>query len=250
MIQQGSKESAKKKRASKPKVTTGCLTCKQAFPISISRLSADMTVESRIRHVKCDEKKPNCHRCRSTGRKCDWMRRENAAVIGSNGDGLAVLGPIQQLPGTSEESSYFQFFCTKTTIQLSGLFGSTFWIQEVLQACVSHPAVWHAAVAVASLQQERRNTIGRNTEGDEPLSEFTLGQYVKAMQYLRGVHRQLRPAAEVVLLCCILFICFEVLSTFRKSAWKLTQYHSLFEVTAQLQWSTSTTVYAYFRRLI
>lgn len=41
-----------RKRASKPKVRTGCTTCK-------------------IRRVKCDETKPNCKRCTSTGRKCD-----------------------------------------------------------------------------------------------------------------------------------------------------------------------------------
>ena len=160
--------------------------------------------------MKCDEKKPSCHRCRSTGRKCDWIRRANPAVIGSTVEGINISIPIQQLRGTSEETSYFQFFCTKTTLQLSGLFGSTFWVQEVLQACVSHPAIWHAAVAVASLQQERRDTICRTPESEEPLSEFTLGQYVKAMQHLRGLHRQPRPVTEIVLLCCILFICFEV----------------------------------------
>ncbi|KAI1207985.1 uncharacterized protein F4807DRAFT_161118 [Annulohypoxylon truncatum] len=42
----------KRKRASRPKVRTGCITCK-------------------IRRVKCDETKPACTRCTSTGRKCD-----------------------------------------------------------------------------------------------------------------------------------------------------------------------------------
>ncbi|KAI2613794.1 uncharacterized protein GGS25DRAFT_17386 [Hypoxylon fragiforme] len=42
----------KRKRTSKPKVRTGCITCK-------------------IRRVKCDETKPACTRCSSTGRKCD-----------------------------------------------------------------------------------------------------------------------------------------------------------------------------------
>ncbi|OTB03779.1 hypothetical protein M426DRAFT_173071 [Hypoxylon sp. CI-4A] len=43
---------SKRKRASKPKVRTGCITCK-------------------IRRVKCDETKPSCTRCLTTGRKCD-----------------------------------------------------------------------------------------------------------------------------------------------------------------------------------
>lgn len=122
-----------------------------------------------------------------------------------------VYFPIKQFPGSLEESNYFQFFCTKTTSQLSGLFGSTFWNQEVLQASVLQPAIWHAAVAVASLQQERSATICKIAEEDGLLSDFTLSQYVKAMQHLRGFYTEGRkPAAEVVLLCCILFICFEV----------------------------------------
>ncbi|CAI6330555.1 unnamed protein product [Periconia digitata] len=41
-----------RRRAYRPKTTCGCKTCK-------------------IRKIKCDESKPHCHRCTSTGRKCD-----------------------------------------------------------------------------------------------------------------------------------------------------------------------------------
>ncbi|KAK9424781.1 putative Zn(2)-C6 fungal-type domain-containing protein [Seiridium unicorne] len=44
--------SVKSQRAYKPKVKTGCLTC-------------------RKRKVKCDEAKPSCLKCSSTGRRCD-----------------------------------------------------------------------------------------------------------------------------------------------------------------------------------
>ncbi|KAJ5993170.1 hypothetical protein N7451_008894 [Penicillium sp. IBT 35674x] len=42
----------KKTRSSRPKVRTGCITCK-------------------ARRVKCDETKPACVRCTTTGRRCD-----------------------------------------------------------------------------------------------------------------------------------------------------------------------------------
>jgi hypothetical protein len=208
MAEQGVREIIKRKRASKPKVTTGCITCKYGSPHK-SDLHLLTHNWHRARHVKCDEERPHCHRCKSTGRKCDWVRRVISTSIGLITD--PVYTPIKQFPGSLEERNYFQFFCTKTTLQLSGLFGSTFWSREVLQASVLEPAIWHAAVAVSSLQQERSATICKIAEGDEPLSDFTLGQYVKAMQYLRGFYTKGRkPAAEVVLLCCILFICFEV----------------------------------------
>lgn len=158
--------------------------------------------------MKCDEKKPHCHRCKSTGRKCDWTSHVKPTPILET---AKVSFPIKQFPGTSEENNHFQFFCTKTRIQLSGLFGSTFWSQHVLQVCVSQPAIWHAAVAVASLQQERNATTFGVGEEDAPLSNFTVMQYVKAMQHLRVSHHEHKiPAVDIALLCCVLFICFEV----------------------------------------
>jgi hypothetical protein len=50
--QTSGKEAPKRTRASRPKVRTGCATCKQ-------------------RHVKCDERKPTCERCERAGTKCD-----------------------------------------------------------------------------------------------------------------------------------------------------------------------------------
>lgn len=212
-------------------------------------LFAEQSRAIRVRHVKCDEKKPSCHRCKSTGRKCDW-KRPTHPEFGPNVVTATVRCPSRQFPGTLDESKYFQFFCTKTTRQLSGLFGCTFWSQEVLQACVSQPAVWHAAVAVASLQQERSATISKVAEEDEPLSDFTLSQYVKAMQHLRGLYSEGRkPAAEVVLLCCIFFICFEVGYKPSDHPLKLTNMNSLFEATSPPHLFTLIMAYEYYQRL-
>ncbi|KLU81825.1 hypothetical protein MAPG_00906, partial [Magnaporthiopsis poae ATCC 64411] len=57
-----SAEVKRRTRASKPKVRTGCITWAGL------RHEKD---EMRIRRVKCDEGKPACQRCTSTGRACD-----------------------------------------------------------------------------------------------------------------------------------------------------------------------------------
>ncbi|KAK4454390.1 transcriptional regulatory protein moc3 [Podospora aff. communis PSN243] len=61
----------KRTRASKPKVRTGCITCK-------------------IRRVKCGEEKPACLRCTSTGRTCDGYDPEH-----SPSRTRVVLDPIE-----------------------------------------------------------------------------------------------------------------------------------------------------------
>ncbi|KAH8909252.1 hypothetical protein BR93DRAFT_926396 [Coniochaeta sp. PMI_546] len=52
-----------RKRASRPKVRTGCINCKQ-------------------RHLKCDEKKPNCTRCKDYGVHCQGYAASNVAARG------------------------------------------------------------------------------------------------------------------------------------------------------------------------
>ncbi|KAI2606693.1 hypothetical protein GGR54DRAFT_652275 [Hypoxylon sp. NC1633] len=68
----------KRKRASKPKVRTGCITCVKdplcghiSIPVPWSVPGNAWTPNPSIRRVKCDETKPACTRCTSTGRKCD-----------------------------------------------------------------------------------------------------------------------------------------------------------------------------------
>ncbi|WJG35826.1 uncharacterized protein FOBCDRAFT_228081, partial [Fusarium oxysporum Fo47] len=49
----------KRTRASRPKVKTGCITCK-------------------IRHLKCDETKPKCKRCVKDKHTCDGYQQARA----------------------------------------------------------------------------------------------------------------------------------------------------------------------------
>lgn len=54
------------------RVKTGCVTCRWALTCDIFVPGHALTHQSqRIRRIKCDETKPHCQRCTSTGRKCD-----------------------------------------------------------------------------------------------------------------------------------------------------------------------------------
>jgi len=77
----------------------------------------------RIRRVKCDEAKPSCQRCTSTGRKCDGYNRVEAA---QQANAVVLVSP--QYPFTSshgldlasnEEAEAFHFFKCQTAYEVS-----------------------------------------------------------------------------------------------------------------------------------
>ncbi|CZR64470.1 uncharacterized protein PAC_14368 [Phialocephala subalpina] len=204
-------DGSRRRRAFKPKTRTGCITC-------------------RIRRIKCDEEKPHCRKCTSTGRKCDGYTVEITArkspspkqstptisneVSKPSVPEMAVI-PFQ---GSKLEQRSFYYFQQETVPQISGFYRDQFWFQSVLQACHHNPAIRHAAIALGSLHE---NSIAAGLVHTEDLSAggFALQQYNKAIQSL--LHGQQAAAAgslckphqrvDVALITCILFACFDAL---------------------------------------
>ncbi|KAI1090650.1 hypothetical protein F5B19DRAFT_484417 [Rostrohypoxylon terebratum] len=176
----------KRKRASRPKVRTGCITW--------------------IRRVKCDETKPACTRCTSTGRKCDGYggaapprpkRSPSSAPSTSSSStppfvlgnpltpnnlprdpyrhtGLAAasaqrnLRPLAaDIEGTEQERQFFHRFRRAAEAGLAmhaSSLGAGFWRRLVPLVGQSDAAVRHALIALgaahqsAQLQQEQAQT--------------------------------------------------------------------------------------------
>ncbi|EPE30836.1 Zn2/Cys6 DNA-binding protein [Glarea lozoyensis ATCC 20868] len=174
----------KSRRASRPKVKTGCNNCKN-------------------RRVKCDETRPQCIKCVRSGRHCDgypaYKRTVEVAVpIAPRPDGIPSTAiapsypasyaitpavskivarkprrPLEQsrptppptpivrfspttyaptvLPFDAQEGQYFQVFRTHTASELSGFFDSEFWTRSVLQESHSEASIRHAVVALGAL---------------------------------------------------------------------------------------------------
>ncbi|KAK9426678.1 hypothetical protein SUNI508_00205 [Seiridium unicorne] len=179
----------RRKRAYRPKTRTGCATCK-------------------TRRVKCDETRPFCLRCTSTGRLCDgYPAAEPVQPFSSNIVSVAPeIGPSVDVYESLESSRSFAFFLNRTSPQLAGFFGSEFWERYVLQAAYHESAVRHAIVAIGSLHE----LVEHRAEVDDINGTFALEHYNLAIKGLlvplslygeRGI--------DVCLITCILFICFE-----------------------------------------
>lgn len=217
----------KKGRKGGPHSKKGCATCRQ-------------------RHIKCDESRPACFRCTSTGRPCDYgiLERSSRSRTGSpdivNLAGRSASTPpvpstIGLLPqGNRDDFRYIQFFHLRSAPALLGYYEGdrTFWSKLLLQASFTDAAVRHAVVAVSftfetfekaqaeGFSSPQRASGGSSGEGEgfkaylesKPVErDFILRQYNHAIRSLTQREPGNCPSKEVILITCVLFICLEFL---------------------------------------
>ncbi|KAI1388041.1 uncharacterized protein F4822DRAFT_300714 [Hypoxylon trugodes] len=175
-------------RKGSSKVKTGCLTCK-------------------VRKVKCDEGKPHCRRCVSTGRKCDGY------VPVASSTSLSWHRPRHLFPNVDDvkERRALQFFCQAAGPSLSGPMDPYFWTHLVMQFSTFEPAVRHSVVAISSLYER----IHSESTSMQPIADnrLALFHYNSAIRDLKSMENE-----PLVLLVCILFVCIEFLLGNREAA--------------------------------
>lgn len=195
--------------------------------------------------MKCDESRPACRNCSSTGRKCDGYGIWSTVPIKKNPGSQVTeiqLNLVQQLgldqevrralsdartllttlKLNQEEQMCFDYFRLKTVVKLPGPFHSHFWETLVLQASICQPAVLHAAVALGSAHKSGdlsfRGSRARPTEQDYSNAKlgqdevFALQEYTKAISHLRNQPTSNKDISlRVVLITCVLFITLDLL---------------------------------------
>lgn len=167
-----------------------------------------MNVFAIVRRVKCDEAKPCCRQCMSTGRKCDGYGPNMEAppslpvsLLGAPSRPLSL-----EFPGTEHEQRSFYFFRLKTAPQLSGFLQGDVWEGLILQAALREPAIRHAVLALGSMHAKFKQS---NAYGWT--DTFALNNYSQAINMLvKSRSQQGQPAIDVCLICSILFACLEV----------------------------------------
>ncbi|KAK4946759.1 hypothetical protein LTR10_014261 [Elasticomyces elasticus] len=136
----------RRKRAFLPKVKTGCRTCK-------------------IRKVKCDECKPECNRCLSTGRKCDGY--EPASRTPSPGSSSSLQTQPDMFTSQAERRS-FDFFQARACQTLGGYFHLQFWSREVMQSAMHYPPIRHLVIALGAAYEGFESETSGSPGAGEP----------------------------------------------------------------------------------
>ena len=111
-----------------------------------------------------------------------------------------------------EERRCFNFFRSRTSVQMAGFFSSEIWDRLILQATHYEPAIRHAVLALGSLHERFENedqslqkqTWSRGEGG------FALEHYNLAIQSLMNPANCGRLNIDVCLIACMLFCSFEV----------------------------------------
>ncbi|KAH6682524.1 hypothetical protein B0J14DRAFT_127115 [Halenospora varia] len=211
----------KRPRASKPKVRSGCKTCK-------------------ARRIKCDEVRPACHRCSKFGRICGGYEtdltsekkkteapksRTRLLLPKSKWLGEEVpLGPTSMLYDNDQDYYYFLKFCSKTARELTGVFDSPLWNRIILQASHHHAYIRHAVIAIGSLAEGIRTSLLNEPQrarlpGTLPFGatsriteqEFAIWHYHKFLEGCRKALIAGSQSTRLTLIVSFLIICAETL---------------------------------------
>lgn len=181
-------------------------------------------VSSRIRRIKCDEARPACRRCTTTGRTCDgygiWggggspKRDLSTQALHNTFDRIQKLS-VPAPAVSSDEMSYLEWYKCRTSTKLPGIFVTSFWKSLVFQAISTEPAVVHAILALGSMHKKemiegpRQDGVGAIPDENE---EFMLQQYNKAIKHLEyHFSTKNESSKNVALISCVIFINLELL---------------------------------------
>lgn len=140
--------------------------------------------------MKCDETKPNCKRCTTTGRRCDGYNLPKPLLF--------------EISDDKDERWSFHYYRDRTASQISSVAVDGFWSRLVIQAGYSRDIVRHALVAIGSYH-----------EGVDHLDECRRSDKYKfaLQQYNKSINGILKSTAESdieeILLSIILFTFFE-----------------------------------------
>lgn len=188
----------------------------------------------RIRRVKCDERKPSCTRCTSTGRKCDGYGNAvagtpNGTLTQTHSRDLAAMSATEKFTTkpripkqpsnnpdcTLKELQYMDIFCRSPSSVYSTWRKGHFWKYQVPLYAASEPSVRHAMVALGVIQ-EQMNITRQGIPEDFRLQPqvsaarkiFAVRHYNIAVTQLRKVMDQ-KDATVIALINSALFVMID-----------------------------------------
>ncbi|KAK6072634.1 C6 zinc finger domain-containing protein [Seiridium cupressi] len=150
------------------RLKTGCTTCK-------------------IRKIRCDEGRPQCFRCLSTGRRCDGYLPAAPGTYSWSQLLHLETAPIQA--ALDAEPHIISYFRHVVAPSISGPLDSHLWTSVVMQISSQQAAAKHAVLAISSLYKTM-NTIEVTSPCRAREDALVARHYNEAIVQLRTVQDQ------------------------------------------------------------
>ncbi len=186
-----------------------------AWTVSLD-ISESLTLHHcRKRRVKCDEARPVCSRCATTGRQCDGYAQPTPLAYSWD----ELLAPRMLLAAgastASDDRRALAYFRDIVTKDLFHSLGGSGWIQHVSQLVQSEPAGTHAALAIVALyKQLSQARFGTQQRPHENV--VAIEHYNAAIRCMLTAPTSCSP--DFTLVVCALFICIEFLRSDARAA--------------------------------
>jgi len=129
---------------------------------------------------------------------------------------VTLYSPSVSIHNNEDEARYFRAFSEQSAFELSGFFETDFWSHIVLQESQQNITIRHAAMALGALHKSLEAAPGPHLKVnvlqtfDKKHYEYAVVNYVKSIQALNQyISSSDSPQLRVVLISCLLFVCFE-----------------------------------------
>lgn len=173
-----------------------------------------------VRRIKCDEARPSCQKCLSTGRKCDGYAASSASSSASSPTPSRDLSLNVYKSG--EESNAIDFLLRVSIPQFAGNSPSEFWDCHVLQLAQQDIATRHALIALSHLHRDFTNS-----RSQEQHNQSALQHYDAAIRsHIESVSGKAKDTVKScsAMTTAIVFICIEIMQGHLASAVSLLQH--------------------------
>lgn len=186
-----------------------------------------LTLILQIRRIKCDEAKPSCVRCTSTGRKCDGYDfvkdppststsvASRTSLPRSTSTSLFQPASVSTaFPGDAQERQIFHRFRSVTVPALTGGSETEFWENLVLRVGQQEPVIRNTIIALGTLHEDYQKRGGKFDKNHirAPPYQRALTLNHKAIGQLNSLIQKQDCDPKLAIIASILFACFEVLS--------------------------------------
>lgn len=151
--------------------------------------------------MKCDEQRPKCHRCVSTGRACAGFVGQPQPI-----STIKIYSLPYKVPGSRADRELVNFYHCHVAESISKLSDTTMWLELIMQQSQYYPVIRNTLVTLSSLYK------------DFVLVDSTSMATCKNIGLITKAHKQLRAhllsrnaSVEVTLICSLLFHILECL---------------------------------------